>query len=178
MMHSAPQERTSLSLYIHGELAKIVARLGLWMQQLLPAIFARWLLGPSHLLGKTNRTSSQLLRYVLAGSIGFALDCSILFLLAELFSLHYLLAAPPAFLAGLSMNYALCVSWVFNRRSLDRRWLEFIVFASLGALGLVLNEAVIWIFTELFAFHYLVSKSFYLAVYLLLFVIRKLLLFR
>lgn len=130
------------------------------------------------ILCKTDRTWLQFLRYSLVGAAGFSVDYATLYLLTEWWGLHYLLSAPPAFLAGLMVNYLLCISWVFCRRTLSRRWLEFAIYASFGGVGLVLNEAIIWIFTEWFAFHYMVSKAFYLIVYVLLFLARKMLLFR
>jgi putative flippase GtrA len=52
------------------------------------------------------------------------------------------------------------------------------VFASFGILGLFLNEFIIWFFTEIFSFHYLISKSFYIVIYILIFFARKRLLFK
>lgn len=130
------------------------------------------------LWSRTDRTSSQLIRYILVGTAGLAVDFSALFILTEWIGLHYLLSAAAAFLAGLLVNYALCIAWVFHRRSLERRWLEFVIYALTGILGLALNELVIWFFTEHFGLHYLFSKCFYLGVFLLLFAVRKTLLFR
>jgi putative flippase GtrA len=127
---------------------------------------------------KTDHPGIQFLRYVAVGGAGFAVDYSALFLLTEWGGLHYLLSAPPAFLAGMVVHYALSVSWVFCRRSLSHRGAEFLIYASFGILGLGLNEAIIWFLTERFSMHYMVSKPFYLIVYVLLFLARKLLLFR
>jgi putative flippase GtrA len=141
-------------------------------------------LSRSHLLKlrfvwcKTDHPGIQFLRYLLVGAAGFSVDYSTLFLLTERGGLHYLFSAPPAFLAGLLVNYGLSVHWVFCRRTLSHRGAEFAIYASFGAAGLGLNEAIIWFLTEWFALHYMVSKPFYLVVYLLLFLARKQLLFR
>lgn len=130
------------------------------------------------ILSKSDRASVQFLRYILVGTFGFLLDYTILFLLTEFCSVHYLISALIGFMAGLTLNYFLSICWVFSRRTLESKWLEFIIYASLGGLGLGLNELIIWIFTEYFAFHYMVSKSFYLIVYIFLFMLRKNLIFR
>jgi putative flippase GtrA len=125
-----------------------------------------------------EHTSIQFFRYVLVGLISLSVDYGSLFLFIEALGLFYLLAAPLAFLIGILVNYTLSIQWVFQRRSLKCKSLEFSIYTSFGVLGLLLNEAIICIFTEIFAFHYLISKSLYLLVYILLFVARKMLLFR
>jgi len=53
------------------------------------------------------------------------------------------------------------------------------IFALVGGIGLGLNEVFLWLFTEMFAYHYLVSKLFSTGfVYLWNFAARKILLFR
>ncbi len=132
-----------------------------------------------HLLRtRTDHVGIQLFRYACVGCLGFATDYSSLFLLTELAGVYYLLSAPVAFLAGLLVHYALSVKWVFNRHSLQSRRAEMGIYIGLGGAGLVLNQLVIWALTELFHLHYMISKLFYLVIFLLLFSLRKALLFR
>ncbi|MFO8032451.1 MAG: GtrA family protein [Desulfohalobiaceae bacterium] len=126
---------------------------------------------------KTDDPGRQFFRYLLAGAAGFVLDISLLFLLTELVGLHYLISAPLAFIAGMLLHYLLCITWIFYWRRLSNKWLEFSIYAGLGALGLILNEAVIWLFAHVLSFHYLLGKMFYLLIFLLLFLVRKKLLF-
>lgn len=116
-------------------------------------------------------------RYLLAGAAGFILDISLLFLLTELVGMHYLISAPLAFISGMLLHYLICITWIFYWRRLSNKWLEFSIYAGLGALGLILNEAVIWLFAHVLSFHYLLGKMFYLLIFLLLFLVRKKLLF-
>jgi putative flippase GtrA len=120
----------------------------------------------------------QLFRYVCVGCLGFAADYSSLYLLTELAGLHYLLSAAAAFLLGLTVHYGLSVKWVFSRRSLVNRYAEMGIYMGLGGAGLVLNELVIWALTEFAHMHYMISKLFYIVIFLLLFGLRKVLLFR
>ena len=110
------------------------------------------------LKGKTDKTSLQFFRYVIAGGTAWIADFSVLALLTELYRIHYLISAAVAFIIGLATNYTLSVKWVFSRRKFEDRRLEFIVFASIGLVGLLLNELFIWFFTEHVHFHYLISK--------------------
>jgi len=99
----------------------------------------------------------QLGRYFVVGGTAFAVDFGLLWLLVEC-GVHYMLAAAVAFGAGLTVNYALSVSWVFEARAVESRAVEFIVFAIIGIAGLVLNEIVIWAVSEMLCGHYLAAK--------------------
>jgi putative flippase GtrA len=112
----------------------------------------------SLLFAKSDKTSIQLLRYTFVGGIAYALDFGSLFFLTEVVKIHYLISAPIAFILGLLTNYILSILWVFPRRTLASKRMEFLIFAIIGLVGLGLNEGIIWTFTDLVHFHYLMSK--------------------
>jgi len=127
---------------------------------------------------KTNSLPAQFFRYFIVGGVAFVVDFTLLFLLTEFGHLHYLLSASVAFMAGIAVNYALSVSWVFDHRSVDNRMHEFEIFAVIGILGLAFNAALMWLFTERVGFHYLGSKMVAaLLIFLFNFSARKVLLF-
>ena len=105
-----------------------------------------------------NALFQQLGRYTFVGAIAFAFDFVSLFALTHFGGVHYLVAAGISFLIGLFVNYALSIKWVFTRRSIGDKRIEFLLFAGIGLAGLGLNELLIWIFTEIARLHYLVSK--------------------
>ena len=107
---------------------------------------------------RSDATLSQLCRYTLVGAIAFAFDFGALFGFTHFLGVHYLLSAGMAFLIGLCVNYALSTQWVFRRRSIRSKSVEFLLFALIGVAGLGLNELLIWFFTEITGFHYLLSK--------------------
>lgn len=101
----------------------------------------------------------QFSRYVVVGGLAFIVDFSVLYLLTEKAGLHYLVSATVGFLAGLVTNYLLCVAWIFDFRALSNKAHEFLVFGIIGIAGLLLNNLLLYLFTEFVAFHYLISKS-------------------
>lgn len=111
------------------------------------------------LTAKTNRLPAQFLRYFMVGGVAFVVDFAALFLLTEFGHLYYLVSAAIAFTAGIAVNYALSVTWVFDHRSLDNKMHEFAIFAVVGIIGLALNTSLMWFFTELLGLHYLRSKG-------------------
>ena len=88
------------------------------------------------------------------------MDFGSLYILTDIVKIHYLISAAIAFTLGLITNYSLSVVWVFSKRTLANKRLEFIVFSIIGLVGLGLNEIIIWFFTEWVHFHYLISKVF------------------
>lgn len=100
---------------------------------------------------KSDSTLVQFLRYAVVGGIAFCVDFGVLYLLTltEFFRHYYLLAATVSFVFGLLTSYSLSVLWVFHRRSVRNPWVEFLLFAAVGVVGLGLNAAIIWFCTEI-----------------------------
>jgi putative flippase GtrA len=129
--------------------------------------------------GAGSRTARQLLKTVVASQAAFWLDFGILALLTEAVGLHYLVSAAISFLAGTTLSYVLSIVWVFDIRRFASWTVEYLLFVLVGAIGLALNEGLLWLFTEAIGLHYLVSKI--VAATLIFgwnFAARKLLLFR
>ncbi len=110
------------------------------------------------LKNETNNTLIQLFRYTFVGGFAFIVDFSLLFALTELMGIHYLISAAIALTAGLIINYFLSILWVFDKRKLVNKSIEFTLFAVIGIVGLGLNELFIWVFTEFAGLYYLLSK--------------------
>ena len=106
----------------------------------------------------TDKTSIQFLRYIFVGGAAFIVDFGSLYILTDIFGIYYLISAAIAFLLGLVANYLLSISWVFNKRTLDSKSMEFGIFTFIGIIGLGLNEFFIWFFTAEVGFYYLISK--------------------
>ncbi len=106
----------------------------------------------------TDSISIQIFRYVIAGTLAYVIDYSMLIVYVEIFGMYYLTAAAIAFLIGAVTSYILNTAWVFNKRAFKDMRLEFAVFISLGVAGLFLNHWCIKLFTEAVNLHYLVSK--------------------
>lgn len=100
----------------------------------------------------------QLLRYGFVGGVAFVADYGTLFVLTHYAGVHYLLSAGIAFCIGLTVNYLLSISWVFNKNRSTKPWVEFVVFALIGVIGLGLNELIMYVATDLLTLHYMLSK--------------------
>jgi len=129
-------------------------------------------------LQTTNNTFLQLFRYTFVGGAAFIADFGLLYVLTEHMHLHYLLSATFAFIVGLTINYLLSKLWVFSNNTIKKQWLEFVIFALIGIVGLSLNNLFLWIFTDYCSIHYMLSKILTtIIVFFWNFLARKLILF-
>lgn len=106
----------------------------------------------------TDKTGIQFFRYIFVGGVAFLVDFASLYVFTDYIGVFYLISAAIAFILGLITNYILSINWVFNRRSLDNKTIEFSFFAFIGIVGLGLNELLIWFFTAETGLFYLLSK--------------------
>ena len=118
-------------------------------------------------------------RYLIASAAALAIDTGSLVFLTEYIGVPYLISGAAAFLLGLATIYVLSILWVFEHRRVRSAWKEFFLFTVIGIAGLLINEAMLWIFTGLLGLYYLVSKFLsVLVVFTWNFSIRKFWLFR
>lgn len=100
----------------------------------------------------------QFAKYAGVGMVAAIADIGALYLLTEYGGLYYLLSAVLSFGLGVFLNYALSIRFVFDKRKMESRKKEFAVFFLIGILGLLLNIALIWFFTERLEIYYIYSK--------------------
>lgn len=76
----------------------------------------------------TDKTGIQFFRYIFVGGVAFLVDFASLYVFTDYIGVFYLISAAIAFILGLITNYILSINWVFNRRSLDNKTIEFSFF--------------------------------------------------
>ena len=99
----------------------------------------------------------QAIKYAVAAFGGFAADYAVLILLKEWAGLHYLLAVPIAFLAGIAVNYQIGVWFVFHRGNLSRGK-ELLLFMTISLLALAVTEGSMYLLTDLLRIDYRISR--------------------
>ncbi|MBI5644470.1 GtrA family protein [Candidatus Kaiserbacteria bacterium] len=105
-----------------------------------------------------SNTFHEFIRYFVASGAALILDTGLLWLLTSVFNVPYLISGAISFLVGLTSVYVLSIIWVFEHRAVRSPSAEFLIFCLIGAIGLGINEIMLWLFTSLFGFYYLVSK--------------------
>ena len=109
------------------------------------------------LFEKTDNTFIQLFRYFFVAAGAFVMDYGFYFLLSYIFGVQYLIAAIAGFIAGTSTNYLISKYMVFQGEPQSRSVEVFLVFliSGIGLLGLELG---LYLLTDIYGMHYLLSK--------------------
>ena len=99
----------------------------------------------------------QAIKYGAAAFGGFVADYAVLLLLKEWVGLHYLIAVPIAFLAGIAVNYLIGVWFVFRRGNLTLGK-ELLLFITISLLALAVTEGSMYLLTDLLRIDYRISR--------------------
>lgn len=96
-------------------------------------------------------------RYTIVGVSTFLVDLAILWALIDLFEVNLFLAAAIGFLLGVSLNYFVSRTWVYQgtNRGFTRGYVYFLVLAFLGVGMTVL---LMWLLTAFTNFHYITVR--------------------
>lgn len=99
----------------------------------------------------------KLFRYFFVALAAYIVDFGLLIILASGFGVHYLIAATVSFIFGVAINYLLARQWVFAESKYGRRT-EMIGVLVIGVIGLILNNLLLALFTDVFGLFYIYSK--------------------
>ena len=115
--------------------------------------------------GNTENTFIQFFRYCFVGGFATVVDwalSSLLFYLAFSGSGYAALCNGLSFVAGLLVNYFLSTFWIFKQSKLQNRFLEFLSFAAIGVVGLLLTIGITkgfaWALADVTSLYQILSK--------------------
>ena len=83
-------------------------------------------------------------RYVVASLAALTFDAGLLWFATQQLRLSSWLAGALAYGSGLVLVYVLSIHWVFSCRTVGDTKREFVIFALLGVIGLVLNSLTLY----------------------------------
>ena len=101
----------------------------------------------------------QLIKFGIVGVIATLIDLAVLMVLKEFMKVDVLTASAVAFSVSVIANYILSMLFVFKGRG-NSKVKEFLVFVVLSICGLLLNQFIMWIGTEIMTAYYLWVKAF------------------
>ncbi|BDR53604.1 sugar translocase [Bombiscardovia nodaiensis] len=90
----------------------------------------------------------QLAKFGVVGVIAFIIDIGVMNLIIH-FHVSNIIASTVSFLVSLAFNYLASMKYVFTHRDDMARWMEVVVFFVSSAIGLGINEVVIWLGTSM-----------------------------
>lgn len=106
----------------------------------------------------------QIMKFGVVGVIAFVIDFGVMVFLTEVFGIDPVISATVSFIISVIFNYAASMRYVFSHREGMSRMREFVIFVVLSAIGLGINDLLIWAGTDLASFDYRLVKIFATAV--------------
>ena len=88
---------------------------------------------------------NQILKFGVVGLFCFFIDFGLTTGLANFFGVHYLVSKFVGFVVSAIVNYLLSIKFVFTQKKEMDKKKEFSVFLILSAIGLVINEVVMFV---------------------------------
>lgn len=107
-----------------------------------------------------SKLMQQIVKFGLVGGIAFLLDYGVLYVLTEFVGVHYLVSGMISFTVSVIFNYIMSVKWVFDENVKQDKKVQFVVFIVLSAIGLGINQVIMWGLVDYLAIHYMLSKIF------------------
>jgi len=111
----------------------------------------------------THARIFEIFRFCLVGGSCFLIDYGLLYVLTEYARLPYLWSSALSFTASVSVNYWLCVVYVF-RGAGDQTKRQKVLFLGASLAGLFLNQICMYVFVDLCGLYYMFAKLFATAI--------------
>ncbi len=109
-------------------------------------------------IDKTNNTIIQFFRYIFVGGIAAVVNIGMLYIFTDIFKIYYLLSNVFSFSLGLIVNYILSKKFVFQDEKAISKSKEFIIYAIIGVLGLIIDTLLVGLMTSILGLYYMLSK--------------------
>ena len=100
----------------------------------------------------------RLTKYLGVGAVATVIDISLFSLFAGVLQYNYLVVGCVTFLLATAANYALCVRFVFESGVRFGRHHEILLVFAVSAIGLALNQLVLYVGVEFGRINVIVSK--------------------
>lgn len=110
------------------------------------------------ILWTMKKLIKQFMKFGVVGTIAFIIDYGLMVLLTEVFGINYLVSTTVSFIVSVIFNYIASMRYVFRHKEDMSRRKEFVIFVVLSVIGLIFNDALMWLFTSIVGISYLISK--------------------
>lgn len=103
-------------------------------------------------VGDTDNTLIQFFRYLFVGGLAFVVDFALSYIVFR-FVFHEQkefgwIANALSFIAGLVVNYIISTFWIFKSSKVENKLVEFISFAAIGVVGLLITIGITVLFEK------------------------------
>ena len=101
---------------------------------------------------------AQIMKFGVVGVIATVIDFGVMIFLTEVFGINPVVSATVSFTVSVIFNYLASMRYVFSHREGMSRQREFVIFIVLSVIGLAINDALMWVGTEMTPVDYRIVK--------------------
>lgn len=101
---------------------------------------------------------AQIMKFGVVGVIATVIDFGVMIFLTEVFGINPVASATVSFTVSVIFNYLASMRYVFSHREGMSRQREFVIFIVLSFIGLAINDALMWVGTEMTPVDYRIVK--------------------
>lgn len=101
---------------------------------------------------------NKIIRFFIVGGIATLIDFIFLYIFKEFLNMDVIIANTLSFIISVTYNYIASIVWVFDINKEKNKKIQFILFILFSIFGLVLNNIILYILTDIFNMYYLISK--------------------
>lgn len=104
------------------------------------------------------------LRFVIAGGTATVVNLTILYVLTDIFNVHYLISAIISFLVAFVVSFSLQKFWAFGDFGTAKLHIQATQYFLFSGVNLTLNTVLMYVFTDLLGVWYFLSQIFAAAI--------------
>ena len=107
---------------------------------------------------KTRKLLIQIFKFVIVGGIATIIDFVFLYIFREFCHFPVLVSNTLSFCISVIYNYIASVKWVFDVNKEKDAKKQFIIFIVFSVIGLLLNNAIMWLTVDFLSIYYMLAK--------------------
>ena len=107
---------------------------------------------------KTEHLLVQIFNFGIVGVVATIIDFLFLYLFRDICHFHLVIANTLSFSISVIFNYFASMAFVFDVDKNKSKKRSFILFVIFSVIGLVLNDGIVYVVTEVVGIYYMLSK--------------------
>ena len=108
----------------------------------------------------TTLFKHHIVRYIFSGGTGAITNLALLYFLTEVVGFYYIISGIIAFCGAVVVSFFMQKKWTFQDHSTEDTHKKFAIFVTIAFINLVINTGLLYLFTDIFHSHYLLSQIF------------------
>ncbi len=105
-----------------------------------------------------NRLLKEIINFGWVGVLCFVIDFGLLYIITNFLGVNYLISASISFSCSVVINYILSIKYVFDVKENTNKIKELFIFICLSAVGLGINQVIMWLGVEKLILNYMFVK--------------------